>query len=183
MNSEPHDANSRPQGTGPAVQIDLDAACQPVPRLLFVEASRRALKLMGNKLQTELQALEPYPVIPGIEDLPSLELGMQYIQHQFVSAGQPQAVAMAAALRFVAVMFTRRYQYNYQDLRVGHDSGTLFWAPSGPMLAAAANIPLQLWAIDCPRFVESELISAAHAIHRNFDHFDEGALIYIERFI
>ncbi len=66
---------------------------------------------------------------------------------------------------------------------MGHDSGTLFWAPSGPMLAAAANIRLQLWAIDCPRFVEAELIRAAHAIHRNFDHFDEGALIYIERFI
>ena len=53
----------------------------------------------------------------------------------------------------------------------------------GPMLAAAANIPLQLWAIGCPRFVEADLIRAAHAIHRNFDHFDEGALIYIERFI
>ncbi len=51
------------------------------------------------------------------------------------------------------------------------------------MLAAAANIPLQLWAIDCPRFVEDDLIRASHAIHRNFDHFDEGALIYIERFI
>jgi hypothetical protein len=183
MNAEPGNEHEKPQGTDPAVKIDLDAACQPVPRLLFVEASRRALKLMGNKLQTDLQPLERYPVIPGIEDLPTLELGMQYIQHQFVSAGQPQVVAMAAALRFVAVMFTRRYQYNFQDLRVGHDSGTLFWAPSGPMLAAAANIPLQLWAIDCPRFVESDLIRAAHAIHRNFDHFDEGALIYIERFI
>ena len=183
MNPESSDGHHKPQSTCPAVQIDLDAACQPVPRLLFVEASRRALKLMGNKLQTDLKALERYPVIPGIEDLPSLELGMQYVQHQFVSAGQPQAVAMAAALRFVAVMFTRRYQYNFQDLRVGHDSGTLFWAPSGPMLAAAANIPLQLWAIGCPRFVEADLIRAAHAIHRNFDHFDEGALIYIERFI
>ncbi|QHE76190.1 hypothetical protein [Hydrogenophaga sp. PBL-H3] len=183
MNAEPHDGNTKPQGNGPAVQIDLESACQPVPRLLFVEAARRALKLMGNKLQTDRAALEPYPVIPGIEDLPSLELGMQYLQHQFVAAGQPKAVAMAAALRFVAVMFTRRYQYNFQDLRVGHDSGTLFWAPSGPMLAAAANIPLQLWAIDCPRFNEEELIQASHAIHRNFDHFDEGALIYIERFI
>ncbi|MDP2074681.1 hypothetical protein [Hydrogenophaga sp.] len=183
MNTDANDGHHKPQSPDPAVQIDLDAACQPVPRLLFVDASRRALKLMGNKLQTDLQALERYPVIPGIEDLPSLELGMQYIQHQFVAAGQPQAVAMAAALRFVAVMFTRRYQYNYQDLRVGHDSGTLFWAPSGPVLAAAANIRLQLWAIDCPRFVEAELIRAAHAIHRNFDHFDEGALIYIERFI
>ncbi len=183
MNAEPGNEHDKPQGTDPSVKIDLDAACQPVPRLLFVEAARRALKLMGNKLQTDLQALEPYPVIPGIEDLPSLELGMQYIQHQFVAAGQPQPVAMAAALRFVAVMFTRRYQYNFQDLRVGHDSGTLFWAPSGPMLAAAANVPLQLWAIDCPRFVEADLIRASHAIHRNFDHFDEGALIYIERFI
>jgi hypothetical protein len=183
MNAEPHDRHHKPQGPDPAVQIDLDAACQPVPRLLFVEASRRALKLMGNKLQTDRTALVPYPVIPGLDDLPSLELGMQYIQHQFVSAGQPQAVAMAAALRFVAVMFTRRYQHNFQDLRVGHDSGTLFWAPSGPMLAAAANIPLQLWAIGCPRFVEDELICASHTIHRNFDHFDEGAVIYIERFI
>jgi hypothetical protein len=183
MNTESNDGSNKPQSLGPAVQIDLDAACQPVPRLLFVEASRRAFKLMGNKLQTDLRALERYPVIPGIEDLPSLEMGMEYVQHQFVSAGQPQAVAMAAALRFVAVMFTRRYQYNFQDLRVGHDSGTLFWAPSGPLLAAAANIPLQLWAIDCPRFVEADLIRAAHAIHRNFDHFDEGALIYIERFI
>ena len=51
------------------------------------------------------------------------------------------------------------------------------------MLAAAANIPLQLWAIGCPRFVEADLIRASHTIHRNFDHFDEGALIYIERFI
>ena len=183
MNAEPHDRNSKPQSAGPAVQIDLDAACQPVPRLLFVQASRRALKLMGNKLQTDKAALEQYPVIPGLEDLPSLEMGMQYVQHQFVLAGQTQVVAMAASLRFVAVMFTRRYQYNFQDLRVGNDSGTLFWAPSGPMLAAAANIPLQLWAIDCPRFVEEELIRAAHAIHRNFDQFDETALIYIERYI
>lgn len=182
MNTEPDDSSKRP-GTCAVVRIDPEAACQPVPRLLFVEAARRALKLMGNKLQTDRSVLAPYPVIPGIEDLPTLELGMQYVQHQFVSAGQPQAVAMAAALRFVAVMFTRRYQYNYQDLRVGHDSGTLFWAPSGPMLAAAANIPLQLWAIDCPRFVEADLIRASHTIHRNFDHFDEGALIYIERFI
>lgn len=183
MNPGPDKGRAVPRSGGSEVQIDLDAACQPVPRLLFVEASRRALKLMGNKLQTDLQALEAYPVIPGIEDLPALELGMQYVQHQFVSAGQPQAVAMAAALRFVAVMFTRRYQHNYQDLRVGHDSGTLFWAPSGPMLAAAANIPLQLWAIDCPRFVEADLIRASHAIHRNFDHFDEAALIHIERYI
>ena len=183
MNTEPNDRRNKPQGAGPAVQIDLDAACQPVPRLLFVEASRRALKLMGNKLQTDRSALEQYPVISGLDDLPSLELGMQYLQHQFVSAGQPQVVAMAAALRFVAVMFTRRYQTNFQDLRVGNDSGTLFWAPSGPMLAAAANIPLQLWAIDCPRFAEDELIRASHAIHRNFDQFDEGALVYIERCI
>lgn len=183
MMPAPRDEQHKPQGASPAVQIDLDAACQPVPRLLFVEASRRALKLMGHKLHTDRGALAPYPVIPGLDDLPSLELGMQFIQHQFVIAGQSPAVAMAAALRFVAVMFTRRYRSNYQDLRVGHDSGTLFWAPSGPMLAAAANIPLQLWAIDCPRFVEAELIRAAHAIHRNFDHFDEGALIYIERFI
>jgi len=183
MNADPGNEHDKPQGTDPSVKIDLDAACQPVPRLLFVEASRRALRLMGNKLQTDRAALVQYPVIPGLDDLPSLELGMQYIQHQFVSAGQPQAVAMAAALRFVAVMFTRRYRANFQDLRVGHDSGTLFWAPSGPMLAAAANIALQLWAIDCPRFVEDELIRAAHAIHRNFDQFDEGALIYIERFI
>ena len=97
MNTEPNDRRNKPQGTGPAVQIDLDAACQPVPRLLFVEASRRALKLMGNKLQTDWSALEQYPVIPGLDDLPSLELGMQYLQHQFVSAGQPQVVAMAAA--------------------------------------------------------------------------------------
>lgn len=183
MNTESDSGGARRQGNEPAVKIDLDAACQPVPRLLFVEASRRALKLMGNKLQTDLRALESYPVIPGIEDLPALELGMQYVQHQFVSAGQTHAVAMAAALRFVAVMFTRRYRYDFQDLRVGHDSGTLFWAPSGPMLAAAANVPLQLWSIDCPRFVEADLIRASHAIHRNFDHFDEAALIHIERFI
>lgn len=120
---------------------------------------------------------EAYPVIPGLEDTPAMEVGMQHIQHRFKEAGYPSELGMAAALRFVAVMYTKRYQFNFQDLRVGHESNTLFWAPCGCMLAAAAEEPLLLPRIETPMFDEEALIQASYAVHRHTDEFDEDVMV------
>lgn len=174
------DDPQRPKPDAPLqVVITVEDATQPVPEYAFVDVSRLALQLIAGTLHQSQQALDPFPVISGLDESPRLERGMQFVQFRFAEAGFPPEVGMAAALRFLAVMRTARFKFRFEDLRVGHEGETLFWAPCSAMLAAAATLKMQLPRIEDPSFDEEEIIQASYQKHRLTDRFDESAHLYI----
>lgn len=178
------DDPQRPKPDAPLhVVITVEDATQPVPEYAFVDVSRLALQLIAGKLNQSQQALDHFPVIPGLADTPRLERGIQYVQYQFAEAGFTPKVGMAAALRFLAVMRTSRFKFRFADLRVGHEGETLFWAPCSAMLAAAATLRLQLPRIEDPSFDEEEIIQASYEVHRLTDRFDESDYLYISNLL